>query len=176
MVSGMRCYLAAAGVDVAHEVAKSSLILSSAHNHLIAQRFDADRMIQKIEDAVDQALSYDYKGLWATGDMSWEMGPLADFSGLFEYEWRLEELFHIKPGLFGICQYHHDTLPVEAMREGVRMHRSIFLNDTLSRINPHHTRTKSFREALANSAELDEAVALLCRLHDANYATTSASP
>ncbi len=31
-------------------------------------------MLHKLEDALDQALSDGYKGLWATGDMTWEFG------------------------------------------------------------------------------------------------------
>jgi hypothetical protein len=38
MVAGMRSYLAAAGVDVAHQVGKASLVLSSDQRHLAGGR------------------------------------------------------------------------------------------------------------------------------------------
>src|ERR1700722_5666523 len=113
MVAGMRCYLSAAGIDVAQEVAKANLVLSSDQRHLVNGRFDIDRMMNTLEDALNQALNDGYDGLWATGDMTWELGPQRDFSKLLEYEWRLEDFFRGHPGIHGVCQYHADTLPRE---------------------------------------------------------------
>jgi hypothetical protein len=140
MVAGMRSYLYAAGVDVPKEVKRGSLVLSSDKSHLTNGAFDVERMLTILADAVDQALKDGYQGLWATGDMSWEFGPEKNFSRLLEYEWRLEDLFHTQPALSGICQYHTDTLPREVIRHGLITHRSIFMNDTLSRLNPYYTR------------------------------------
>ena len=85
MVAGMRSYLAAAGVDVAHEVGKASLVLSSGREHLVGGHFDVERMMHTLEDALHQALADGYRGLWATGDMTWEMGQkkeLLEASGI----------------------------------------------------------------------------------------------
>lgn len=166
MVAGISSYLAAAGLDVACEVARASLVLSSDQSHLTAQRFDVARMIAKLDDAVDQALKDGFTGLWATGDMTWEFGPEADFSKLIEYEWRLEECFRRQPALSGICQYHRDTLPNTAMRHGVLTHESIFVNETLSRLNPHYVRNDSFASVLKDNPALELAVTQLCRMHD----------
>jgi len=46
-----------------------------------------------LEAAVRQALSDGYRGLFATGDMTWEFGPDRDFKKLPEYELALQELF-----------------------------------------------------------------------------------
>jgi hypothetical protein len=97
MVAGMRSYLAAAGVDVAHEVGKASLVLLSDQWHLAGGRFDVERMMHTLEDGLHQALGDGYKGLWATGDMTWEMGPQKDYSKLLEYERRLEKCFREHP-------------------------------------------------------------------------------
>ena len=168
MVAGMRPYLAASVVDVACEVGKASLVLSSDQSHLAATRFDVTLMMAKLEDAVDQALADGYRGLWVTGDMGWEFGPEADFGKLIEYEWRLEEFFRGQPALCGICQYHRDRLPDRAMRQGLLMHPSIFVSETLSRLNPHYMRRDSFIGVLADNPGLESAVTQLCRLHDAN--------
>jgi MEDS: MEthanogen/methylotroph, DcmR Sensory domain len=45
MVAGMRSQMAAAGVDVAAEVAKGSLVVSSDRHHLIDGSFDVDLML-----------------------------------------------------------------------------------------------------------------------------------
>ncbi len=138
MVAGMRSYLSARGVDVTYEVARTSLIITSDQGHLVNGCFDVDRMMLTLEEAVHQALDDGYKGLWATGDMSWEFGSKKDFTKLLEYERRLEEFFHKQPGISGVCQYHADSLPPEAVRQGLLTHQSIFVNETLSRLNPHY--------------------------------------
>lgn len=138
MVAGLGSYLFAGGIQVPKEVMKGSLVLSSDTGHLHNGRFDTERMLGLLTDAVNQALRDGYAGLWATGDMSWEFGPEKDFSKLVEYEWRLEELFQKLPMLSGICQYHSDTLPPEVIGQGLMTHRAVFVNDTLSRLNSHY--------------------------------------
>ncbi len=138
MVAGMRSYLSAAGVAVAREVREGSLILSSDQGHLVDGHFDVDMMIGGLEDALQQALTHGYVGLWATGDMTWEFGSRKEFAKLLDYEGKLEELFRRQPSLRGVCQYHVDTLPAQAVGQGVLTHPSIFINETLSRVNPHY--------------------------------------
>lgn len=163
MVAGLRSYLAAMGMDVANEIAKARLVLSS--EPISPDRgFNIDRMLFKLEDALDQALNDGYKGLWATGDITWEFGPERDFTKLVEYEWRLEELFRKRPELHGICQYHRDTLPYEMMRQGLLVHGTVVINETLFRINPHYAQSGLSAERRATNPELDEMVNALCQL------------
>jgi hypothetical protein len=138
MVAGIRSYLAAAGLDVAHEVSKGSLVLTSEQGHLINGRFDVDKMLGMLEDSVRQALKDGYEGLWATGDMAWEFGNGASFGELLMYEYGLEELFRKLPALSGICQYHRDNLPDQAVLEGLGIHPALYINETLSRLNPYY--------------------------------------
>jgi MEDS: MEthanogen/methylotroph, DcmR Sensory domain len=167
MVAGIKCYLAAAGIDVVDHIAKTSLVLSSDQTHLVEGRFEIARMMQTLEEAMNRATSDGYKGLWVTGDMGWEFGPLQDFSKLLEYEWRLEDFLRKHPLLGGICQYHTDTLPRASVREALITHQSIFVNETLSRINPHFVRTESFTQmAEAQRPELDEVFTHLCEPED----------
>ena len=167
MVTGMRSYLFAAGTDVMKEIVKGSLVLSSNNAHLVEGRFIIDRMLERLEEAVNQALHDGYQGLWATGDMSREFGPERDFSKLLEYEWRLEEFFQTQPALSGVCQYHADTLPREVLRHGLLTHPSLYINETLSRVNPHYVERKLFPVQLTNSTALDRAIRDLCKVPDA---------
>jgi hypothetical protein len=138
MVAGMRSYLAAAGVDVARETDRGSLVLTSQLSHLTEDnRFDVDWMMETLAIALDDALRNGFAGLWATGDMTWEFGPEKNFSKLLEYELCLEAFIRRHPELGGICQYHASTLPREAMRHGLLAHPSIFVNETLSLVNHH---------------------------------------
>jgi hypothetical protein len=162
MVAGLRSYLAAIGVDVAQEVAKTRLILSADQNHLVQGRFDIDRMLQTLENLINNAVRDRYTGLWAVGDMTWEIGPLKDPARLLEYEWRLEKMFHQRPELSGICQYHADTLPREMMRQSLLVHPSIFINQTLSLINPHYLYPEAGPLYPNHTEKLDPVVISLC--------------
>ncbi|MBA2541264.1 MAG: MEDS domain-containing protein, partial [Deltaproteobacteria bacterium] len=71
-----------AGTDVEHELTRGALVLASDNDHLIDGRFVIDRMIDMLEAAVDEALADGYVGLFATGDMTWELGPRRIFRSL----------------------------------------------------------------------------------------------
>ncbi len=162
MVAGMRSYLSAIDTNVAEEIARGRLVLSSDPPST-DNGFDIDAMLFTLEDTLNQALADGYKGLWVTGDMTWEFGSEKDFAKLVEYELRLEELFHKRPELHGICQYHRDTLPHEQMRQGLMTHHTIFINETLSRINRHYIQAGLSAKQKATSHELDAAVSTLCQ-------------
>ncbi len=164
MVAGMRSRLEAKGLNVAKETGRGALILTSEQNHLIDGRFDADAMMSGLDDALRQALDDGYKGLWATGDMSWEFGPARDFSQLLEYEWQLEEFFLTHPEIGGVCQYHADTLPREAMRHGLLAHPSIFVNETLSLLNPHYLHPGAFTSPPEKIPAVDSSLDRLLQL------------
>lgn len=164
MVAALRPYLSAAGVDVTHETAKNSLILTSDQNHLKNGHFDVDLMLGTLEEAMNQALTDGYQGLWATGDMSWEMGRDRDLEKLAEYEWRLEKFFQKHSALSGICQYHAESLPREALCHGLLAHPALFINETLARINPRYIPTEALIRLAAPTPGLQDAIRNLCEL------------
>ena len=138
MVAGMRSALSDAGVDLDREIQKGRLILSSDRSHLIGGRFDIEEMLSSLEKAVEQVLSDGLAGLWASGDMAWEFGEEKDFSKLLEYEHSLERLFAKHTQLCGICQYHAEALPTDAIRWGLYAHRTLYFNEYRSEDNPFY--------------------------------------
>lgn len=68
--------------------------------------------------------------------------------------------------LGGICQYHADTLPREVLRQGLLAHPLIFVNETLSRINPHYFRAESYSAQAAMNPELESMINRLCQNAD----------
>ena len=138
MVAEMRSYLAARGRDVLEDAKRGRLVLSSERYNSSDGLFDVEAMMQGLEDTLQQALKDGCKGLWASGDIAWEFGQAGDFSRLLEYEWRLEEFFQKHPELEGICQYHVDTLPPEAVKQGRTAHPAVFVSETLSLVNAHY--------------------------------------
>ncbi len=167
MVAGIRSSLASIGVDVISEAAKGSLDLSSESVVSADGAFEADKMLRKLEDALDQAVNDGYKGLWATGDMTWEFGSAKNFAKLMEYEYGLEALFCRRPELCGICQYHQDTLPRDVARKALLTHQMIFFNETLSRLNPHYVPSAMAHEGLAANPQLDGIITALRQFQNA---------
>jgi len=158
MLTEMRASLVDASVNVGHEVAKKSLVLSSETTVSASGSFDADLMMQQLEDAIDQALKDGYKGLFAAGDMTWELGSKESFSKLLGYEWRLERLFHKRPELCGVCMYNSSTLPFDIMRKGLLSHQKVFINETLSLLNEHYAQSEGHAEEASANSELDETI------------------
>lgn len=169
MIARLRFLLATAGVDVAYELATSSLVLSSEQKHLDESgSFDVDRMIQGMSDALDRALGAGYDGLWASGDMAWEFGPKKDFSKLLAYEWQAEELVCQRPELIGVCQYRADTLPREAMLRGLQAHPALFINESLTMSNPYYRRPEVFTEDPEKHPEVEIALDRIYRVARSN--------
>ena len=162
MVAGMRSSLYALGIDVELENKKARLILSSDPVSF-DRPFDSEVMLGKLEYYLDQAIHEGFKGLWASGDMTWEFGAGKDFSKLLEYEFGLEEMFRKRPELCGVCQYHQDTLPNDVMRQSLLVHPGIVISDTLTRINPHYLRHSWPTEQKTNE-KLDKVIATLCQV------------
>ena len=138
MVAGIKSYLYAVDVDVVHEVRRGALALTSDQSHLVNGRFNAAKMLATLVTAVEEALKDGYKGLWASGDMTWEFGSENNLDMLLEYERGLEEVFHQQPALCGICQYHRETIPVESIQTALHTHQALYINETLCRINPYY--------------------------------------
>jgi hypothetical protein len=136
MLAGIRSYLDAADIDVAREVRTGALILTSDQSHLVDGRFNPAKMLAMLVTAVDEALKDGYKGLWASGDMTWEFGSEKNLDMLLEYERGLEQVFHQQPALCGVCQYNRETMPVGSIQTALRTHQALYINETLCRLNP----------------------------------------
>jgi len=150
MLAGMRSYLAAEGISVASEVEQGRLVLTSDRGHLVnGVRFDLARMTQGLGNALDDALNDGFQGLWCTGDIAWEFGPERDFSELLEYERQLDDFIESNPNFGGVCQYHRDTLPSQAVEAGLLAHPRIYIDQTLSLVNPRFISRETFRSNVA---------------------------
>ena len=122
------------GVDTAREKHRGALVLSSDRSHLTDGKFHPDAMVDGLCASIDAAVRDGFQGLCATGDMRWELGADENFDRLLEYEARLEQVFRDKP-LWGICQYHRDMVPAEAVHDALVTHRAAYLGDRLNTDN-----------------------------------------
>lgn len=158
MIEALRVTLAMEGMNVDREVRETNLILSTETAVSEDGQFDIDTMMSGLEEAVDQAVRDGYKGLFATGDMTWEFGSKESFAKLLAYEWRLEKLFHKRPELCGVCQYHSDTLSPEILQKALVSHPAVFINETLTRINEHYAQSEAQAEAALGGQKLQGAI------------------
>lgn len=134
MVEMIRTALLAKEIDVDSSAMRQALIFSSERPHLEGGRFEPGAMIRSLREVTATAKRDGFKGLCATGDMSWELGTEKNFDRLLEYESLLESAFKELP-LRGICQYHKRTIPPRALRDAMLTHRSVYLEQTLVKEN-----------------------------------------
>jgi MEDS: MEthanogen/methylotroph, DcmR Sensory domain len=165
MIDLMRACLRAEGVEVESEIAKGALVLTAELSHLVDGHFSVDAMMEMLATALNQATKDGYKGLWATGDMTWEFGPEQDFSKLMEYECRLEKFMQANPRLCGICQYHVNSLSQHTIRQGILSHGRIFVNETLSLMNENFIPCASLAQQQSHFQVLDKLVDRLLETH-----------
>jgi len=131
MVAAAFTGLSGAGIDPLDEMKRGSLILTSDRSYLKDGVFDSDIMLGMLGQAVDRAVKDGYEGLWATGDMTWELGAEDNLSEVLKYECGLEKMFREKPALEGICQYSQKTLPSQVIADALLTHSAVFVNETL---------------------------------------------
>ena len=134
MVRMVDSALGADGIDTASATGRGALIFSSDRSHLAGGGFDPELMIDGLRALIDRAVHDGYEGLCATGDMRWELGDDQNLDRLLEYEARLEQVFRDMP-LRGICQYHRDVLPPQAVNDALLTHRSTYMGAALNQDN-----------------------------------------
>jgi hypothetical protein len=164
MVAGMRSWLSALGLDVAWEIDKGALILSSDRSHLEDGEFNVEKMLATLQNVLAQALSDGYAGLWASGDMTWELGDRLDLPKLIQYEHALEEFMQKNYALSGICQYHRDTLPPAAMLAALQNHKAVRINETFLRFNPHYQPPQAVKQRWNNDLAAEDINRMLDQL------------
>lgn len=129
--------LAQEGIDTRREQERNALVLSSSRDHLVGGRFDPGAMIDMLRTTVEAAVRDGHRGLWATGDMRWELGEDESFAMLVEYEARLDVLIREMP-LRGLCQYPRGLVPPEAIERALASHRLAYLGHTLNHENVYY--------------------------------------
>lgn len=129
MAGLVRRALADGGVAVAAEERRSALVFSSDRSHL-ELGFDPRRMLATLRRSVESAVADGFAGLWASGDMRWELGADENFERLREYEALLDAAFAELP-LAGVCQYRRDMVPPGALLDALATHRTVYVDGRL---------------------------------------------
>lgn len=129
MTSLVRDDLAERGVPVEAELKRGALVFSSDRSHL-ERGFDPRGMVALLRRLVGEAVSDGFTGLWASGDMRWELGSDENFERLREYEALLDGVFAELP-LAGVCQYRREHVPPGAVLDALTTHPSAYVGGRL---------------------------------------------
>lgn len=116
--------LARLGVDAAEMIRFGALVESTkAEAHLAGGRFDVERMMALLDEAVRSATADGFRGLRTCGDMSWLLDNAPGTSRLAEYEAQLNPFFE-RVAAAGMCQYNRWRLPPETIDHALATHSS----------------------------------------------------
>ena len=119
-----RAALTQLGVQVIRAESRRALVLRThAEAHLVDGRFDSERMLRLLNEAVEDALRDGFVGLRTCGDMSWLLTDPPGAEKLVEYEAMLNDFFTGAPGC-GMCQYHRGRLAAHLLDHAVATHSS----------------------------------------------------
>lgn len=156
--------LAREGVDVADAVKSGALIQATHHQaHLVDGRFDCERMLQLLNDAVEAALNDGFIGLRTCGDMSWLLDEPDGSEQVVEYEMLLNQFFHTVRAM-GMCQYDARRLPPDLVDQALCAHSSVAIEGRHV-ANPHYSPSVVVaRRAAASAVDLQNKVEGLRRL------------
>jgi hypothetical protein len=138
--------LISAGVDVAKEVNRGALILTSDRAHLENNQFNVTRMIDFLDQAVKKANQDGFAGLRATGDVIWELGTDVDMEKLANYEKLLDKFFKGKK-LAGLCQYNKKVIEDNFLCRALSSHKTVVLNDGACHDNHFYNNSPSPNQA-----------------------------
>ena len=139
-LTGFRAALRRLGIHADVAVKRGALVLAvSADAHLIDGRFDCERMLRLLNDAVEAALNDGFSALRTCGDMSWLLEDAPGSHEVVEYEALLNEFFRSVRAA-GMCQYNRQRLPAHLVGHGLATHSSLF-------VDGRHTANPSYEPA-----------------------------
>jgi len=113
------------GVDSRSAVDRGALLLATKHEaHLVDGRFDCERMLRLLDDAVEKALNDGFVGLRTCGDMSWLLDNAPGSNQVLEYEALLSQFFQNVRAV-GMCQYDRHRVQATLLDHALATHPTV---------------------------------------------------
>ena len=148
-----RAALNKGGIDVQAEEARGAILLATKHDgHLEGGKFDPDKMIALLDQAVQDALNAGFTGLCAAGDMNWVLDGVPGTEKLVEYEARLNRFYEASHAL-GLCLYNLRTMPPESIDHCLATHKFVRMEGPILLENPFYELPE---QAFGRTAQPDE--------------------
>jgi chemotaxis family two-component system sensor kinase Cph1 len=132
-----------AGIDIAAALASRAFVINSKHQtYYKGGIFRPDEMIGAFKNSVQDALSEGYRGLRATGEMTWALSDPKALSQLIDYETNLDKYFPSQ--LIGLCQYNQNRFSKESVPGILQTHRVVIAQGKMQQNKFYIPPTKSF--------------------------------
>jgi len=134
----LRGALVRLGLDAEDMVKRGALVEAThAEAHLVDGRFDCERMMRLLNEAVESALEGGFSGLRTCGDMSWLLEEAPGSEQVVAYEAFLNEFFEGVPAE-GMCQYDRHRLPAGLIDHALATHSSTVF-ERRHKVNPFYS-------------------------------------
>ena len=128
------------GFDCASLVSRGALLeMTHPEAHLIDGRFDCERMLTMLNEAVERALNDGFAGLRTCGDMSWLLADVPGREQVREYEALLNQFFS-SVRASGMCQYPRHLLASYQLDMALTTHSTALVGGQ-QRFNPFYQDT-----------------------------------
>lgn len=129
--------LAEAGIDHETEVAAGRLVIGDRTRYLDPDgAFSSTLMLETLRNTVEIAVANGYRGLFATGEMSWALGAHPGVAELMPYESLCNELIQGHE-VVGLCQYNRRRFSDRALQQVLLTHPWILIGGRVCR-NLYH--------------------------------------
>ncbi|MBI4790546.1 MAG: MEDS domain-containing protein [Chloroflexi bacterium] len=129
--NGAKCLVIAANVPRVEKLVKDygipreQLLIATPEQTLCRYTFNIEKLLERWEQLVRDALAEGYKSLCAVSDMSWARDSAA-LTQVPEYEARLNEHFARLP-LTTLCQYDRRAFAEDVLLDVLRTHPIVFI-------------------------------------------------
>ncbi|WP_304640717.1 hybrid sensor histidine kinase/response regulator [Pseudomonas sp.] len=154
-LASLRQALVERGVDVEAEIERGALSLLDTYDaYLTNGVFDPESVYQEFEQAIDSALEAGFSGCRFAGEPVWAIDREDLRPGLIEFESRLNMLFRSRKAA-GLCVYDKNAWPAEVVREVLRTHPVVVVNDLVCDRNLYYGGPDLFAEQNAAEPQID---------------------
>jgi two-component system, chemotaxis family, sensor kinase Cph1 len=126
------------GVDVRQAQRRGALtVLTKREAYLRHGIFEPGKMIADLHSEVKYSLEHGFRGLRASGEMSWALDLPSALGRLVEYEEKLQKLW---PAEFGaLCQYNEALFSPKLVDKMISLHSIVVRGGRIIRRDPQGT-------------------------------------
>jgi hypothetical protein len=120
--------LYAEGLPLDKIIARGLLrVLPPSQTYLLPGRFDAQRMLDFIETAIEAGLEAGHKRVLMTGEMTWSLQGTPGAEQMAAYEEKLNPLVDKYPAVTIVCQYDLKRFSGDIILDALLTHPSILV-------------------------------------------------
>lgn len=132
--------LARAGRDVRRERQRGALaIVTQADTYFRGRAFEPLAMVEYLRAACEGAVADGFGGYRVAGEPTWALGRAPGADRLIEYEALLNDFFPGRPAR-GLCQYDRRRFPPALIRDVLRTHPVVVVDELVCRTNLYFER------------------------------------